>query len=163
MDPATIALWVAAAVLMAMGVVGLVVPALPGAPLLFLGALLAAWAEDFRYLGMASLVVLGALAVIAVVVDFVAGAFGVRRYGASRRAVIGATVGAFVGLFFGLVGVLLGPFVGAVLGELSTRRNLAAASRAGFGAALGMALGTAAKLAIACAMLGVVIAMRLFA
>jgi uncharacterized protein YqgC (DUF456 family) len=54
----------------------------------------------------------------------------------------------------------VGPFVGAVIGELSVRRNLAAASRAGVGAALGMALGTAAKLAIAFAMIGVIVVMR---
>ena len=98
---------------------------------------------------------LGVLAALAVAVDFIAGAFGVKRFGASGRAVTGATIGAIVGLFFGIVGVLVGPFVGAVIGELSVRRNLAAAGRAGVGAALGLALGTAAKLAIAFAMIGV--------
>jgi len=104
----------------------------------------------------------GVLAALALLVDFMAGAFGVKRFGASGRAVTGATIGAIVGLFFGIVGVLVGPFIGAVIGELSVRRNLAAASRAGVGAALGMALGTAAKLAIALAMIGVIIYMRLF-
>ncbi len=104
---------------------------------------------------------LGVLAVLAVAVDFIASAFGVKRFGASGRAVTGATIGAIVGLFFGIVGVLVGPFVGAVVGELSVRRNLAAAGRAGVGAALGLALGTAAKLAIAFAMIGVIVVMRL--
>jgi uncharacterized protein YqgC (DUF456 family) len=160
-DPATIVLWVAAGVLIVIGVLGLVLPALPGAPLVFLGALLGAWAENFVYLGVGSLVALGALAALAIVVDFVAGAFGVRRYGASRRAVLGATLGALVGLFFGMAGVLVGPFIGAVVGEFSLRRNLAAAGRAGVGATIGLALGTAAKLAIAFAMLGVIVFMRL--
>jgi hypothetical protein len=57
--------------------------------------------------------------------------------------------------------VLVGPFVGAVVGELTVRRNLAAAGRAGVGAALGLALGTAAKLAIAVAMIGWILVMRL--
>jgi uncharacterized protein YqgC (DUF456 family) len=163
LEPVTIVLWIAAGVLIVIGAVGLVLPVLPGAPLIFIGALLAAWAEDFQYLGMWSLVVLGALAVLAVAVDFIASAFGVNRFGASRRAVAGATLGALLGLFFGgPVGVLVGPFVGAVVGELTVRRNLAAAGRAGVGAALGLALGTAGKLAIAFAMIGLIVFMRLF-
>jgi uncharacterized protein YqgC (DUF456 family) len=161
LEPVTIALWVAAGVLIVIGALGMVLPVLPGAPLIFVGALLAAWAEDFVYLGYGSLIVLGVLAALAVVVDFVASAFGVKRFGASGRAITGATIGALVGIFFGVVGVLVGPFVGAVVGELSVRRSLAGAGRAGVGAALGLALGTAAKLAIAFAMIGVIVVMRL--
>jgi uncharacterized protein len=161
LDPATIVMWVSAAVLILIGVMGLVLPALPGAPLVFLGALLAAWAEDFVYIGTGSLVLLGALAVLAVVVDFVASAFGVRRYGASGRAMLGATLGAIVGLPFGIAGILVGPFVGAMIGELTLRRSLGAAGRAGIGATIGLVLGTAAKLAIAFAMVGVILVMRL--
>ena len=162
MELATIVLWIAAGVLIVIGALGLMLPILPGAPLMFLGALLAAWAEDFAYLGVGSLTVLGALAALAIAVDFIASAFGVQRFGASRRAVTGAMLGAIVGLFVGsIVGVIIGPFVGAVVGELSVRRNLAAAGRAGVGAALGLALGTAAKLAIAFAMIGVIVVMRL--
>jgi hypothetical protein len=160
-ETVTIVLWIAASVLIVIGALGMILPVLPGAPLIFIGALLAAWAEGFAYLGFGSLIVLGGLAVLAIVVDFVAGAFGVKRFGASRRAVAGATIGALVGIFFGIVGVLIGPFVGAAIGELSLRRNLAAAGRAGIGAALGLALGTAAKLAIAFAMVGVIVVMRL--
>jgi uncharacterized protein YqgC (DUF456 family) len=160
-EPVTVVLWIAAGVLIVIGALGMVLPVLPGAPMIFIGALLAAWAEGFAYLGYGTLIVLGILAVLAVVVDFVASAFGVKRFGASGRAITGATLGAIVGLFFGVVGVLVGPFVGAVVGELSVRRNLAAAGRAGVGAALGLALGTAAKLAIAFAMIGVIIVMRL--
>lgn len=161
MEPATILLWLAAGVLIAIGAFGVVLPVLPGAPLIFIGALLAAWAEDFEFLGAGSLIALGILAVLAVAVDFIASAFGVKRFGASGRAVTGATVGAIVGLFFGIAGVLVGPFIGAVIGELSVRRSFAAAGRAGVGAALGLALGTAAKLAIVFAMIGVIVVMRL--
>jgi uncharacterized protein YqgC (DUF456 family) len=160
MEPTAIILWCAAAVLMAVGMVGVLLPALPGPPLVFLGALLGAWGEGFAYLGWGSLTVLGALAILAMGVDFLAGAFGVRRYGASSRAVLGASLGALVGLAFGVAGVIAGPFVGAVLGELSVRRNLAAAGRAGIGATIGLIFGTAAKLAIAFAMLGIIVVMR---
>jgi hypothetical protein len=161
LDAATILLWAAAAILIAAGLAGLVLPVLPGAPLLFAGVLLAAWAEDFAYLGWGTLIAVGVLAALAIAADFVAGAFGAKRYGASGRAVLGATIGAVVGLFFGIVGVLLGPFIGAVIGELTVRRDLQAAGRAGVGATIGLALGVAAKLALGFAMIGIALVMRL--
>jgi uncharacterized protein YqgC (DUF456 family) len=160
-EPVTIGLLVVAGILIVVGALGLVLPALPGAPLIFLGGLLAAWAEDFMYLGFGTLTALGFLSALAIAVDFIASAFGVKRFGASPRAITGAMVGAIVGIFFGLIGILVGPFVGAMLGELSVRNDLAAAGRAGIGAALGLAIGTAAKLAIAVSMVGLILIMRL--
>lgn len=153
-------LWALAVVLIAAGLAGLVLPALPGPVLLFAGFVVGAWAEDFQHVGPATLTLLGVMAVLAYAADFAAGSFGASRYGASRRAVIGAALGAIVGLFLGLVGVLIGPFVGAVVGELSARRTLRDAGRAGFGATLGLVLGTAAKLALGFAMVGVFVVMR---
>lgn len=135
-------------------------PALPGPVLMFAGFVAGAWAEDFQYIGAGTLTLLGVLAVLAYVVDFLAGAFGASRYGASGRAAIGAAIGAVVGIFFGLIGVLIGPFVGAVLGEISAQKDLRSAGRAGFGATLGMVIGAAAKLALGFAMLGVFVVMR---
>lgn len=156
----TITLWVAAVVLVILGLAGLVLPALPGAPMLFAGLVLAAWAEGFAYVGGGTLAVLGLLAVLTYAVDFLAGAFGAKRFGASKRGVFGALAGAVVGIFFGLPGVLLGPFVGAVLGELSARRSLGEAGKAGFGATVGLVLGAAAKLALAFSMVGVFAVVR---
>ena len=153
-------LWLLAVVLIVIGLAGLIVPALPGPVLMFAGFVVGAWAEDFEHVGPPTLTLLGALALLAYAIDFLAGAFGAKRYGASRRAVIGATLGAVIGIFFGLFGVLLGPFVGAVIGELTAARTLPDAGRAGFGATLGMVLGAAAKLAIGIAMVGVFIVMR---
>lgn len=151
---ADLLLWAAAALLVLVGLGGLVLPAVPGAPLVFCGLLLAAWIEDFEYVGRGTLIALGALAMLTYGVDLAATALGAKRFGASPRAVAGAALGAVVGLFFGLPGILLGPFVGAVLGELSARRSPEEAARAGVGAALGLALGAAAKLALAFSMLG---------
>jgi len=142
-----ILLWVLAIILVSGGMLGLVFPVLPGAPVLYAGLFTAAWAEDFAYVGATTLI-------------FLAGAFGAKRFGASRRAVIGATLGAIVGIFFGIPGILLGPFMGAVLGELSNRPNLKTAGLAGIGATLGLALGVAAKLTLAFAMLGIFMMVR---
>ena len=159
---AQIALWILAVVFALVGMAGLVFPALPGAPLLFTGLFMAAWADGFAHVGTGALILLGVMALMTYVVDFVASAFGAKRFGASRRAVIGAVIGAVVGLFFGLVGVIIGPFIGAVIGELSVRLDFEAASRAGIGATVGLALGAAAKLAMAFAMLGTFLIFRFF-
>ncbi|MDJ0849570.1 MAG: DUF456 domain-containing protein [Myxococcota bacterium] len=148
-------LWPLAAMLVVLGVGGLVLPALPGAPMLFAGLFVAAWAEGFAYVGTGTLVLLGGMAGLTYAVDFAATALGARRFGASRRAIVGAALGTLVGLFFAPVGLFLGPFLGAVLGELSHRRTLPEAGRAGLGATLGLLLGAAAKLALAFSMIGV--------
>jgi uncharacterized protein YqgC (DUF456 family) len=148
-------LWLLAAVLVLAGLLGLILPALPGPPLLFAGLLVAAWVEDFNYVGGGTLGVLGALALLTYAVDFAASALGAKRFGASNRAIVGAAIGALVGIFFGLPGILLGPFVGAVVGELTVRRGAREAARAGVGATVGLALGAAAKLALAFSMLGI--------
>ena len=100
----TLLLWLGAVLLIALGLAGLLFPALPGAPLLFAGLVLAAWADDFTYVGWGTLSVLGVLALLTYLADFVASAFGARRFGASLRAVTGAIIGSVVGLFFGLLG-----------------------------------------------------------
>ena len=146
---------VLAALLVVVGVVGLVLPGLPGAPLVFAGLLLAAWAENFAYVGAGTLVVLALLAAATLVVDFLASAVGARRFGASPRAALGAALGGLVGLFFGLPGLVVGPFLGAVAGELTARRSLGEAGRAGVGATLGLAVGLAARIALGFSMLAV--------
>jgi hypothetical protein len=155
-----ILLWLLAFILTAAGMAGLVFPVLPGAPVLFLGLVVAAWAEGFEHVSTGTLIVLGVMAVLMYLVDFLAGAFGAKRFGASHRAIIGAALGAIVGIFFGIPGILLGPFIGAVLGELTAQSDLRAAGRAGVGATVGLALGVAAKLALAFAMLGTFVVVR---
>ena len=150
------------ALLVALGVAGLLLPGLPGAPLIFAGMLVAAWAEDFAYVGLGWLALLGVLATLSYAVDFAATALGAKKFGASPRAIFGALLGGIVGLFFGPLGLILGPFAGAVLAELTLKRDFESAQRAGFGAALGMLLGGVAKLGLACLMIGIFLSVRFF-
>lgn len=153
-------LWIIGGVLTATGLAGLVLPMLPGAPLLFLGLLCGAWAEGFRHIGPWTLLALALLAGLTYLVEFAAAAFGAARYGGSRRAMAGAALGGLVGLLLGVPGILLGPFVGAVIGELSMQRSLDQAGRAGFGTVVGLAIGVAGKLAIGIAMIGLFVIVR---
>lgn len=95
-------IWLAAIMLVVGGLIGLVMPILSGPLLLFAGLWMAAWAESYIFVGTGTLVTLAVLAALASLADFVAGAFGARRYGASARSVWGAVWGAAIGIFFGL-------------------------------------------------------------
>lgn len=148
-------LYVLGALLTLLGLAGLVLPALPGLPLVFGGLLLVAWAGDFLLIGVWPLVFIALLALLGVGVDFLAGLLGTKTVGASKWAVVGAGLGALVGLFFGLPGLLLGPFVGAIAGELIATDRLEQAMKAGVGAAAGMIVGGIAKIVIAFMMLGI--------
>jgi hypothetical protein len=150
-----ILLWLLAAVLISLGFAGLILPALPGIPLVYAGLVLLAWADNFVYVGWITLTLLGVLALISYGVDFLASALGAKKFGASPRAVVGAAVGAVVGLFFGLPGLLLGPFIGAVIAELTTRASVRAAAHAGIGATVGLVFGALLKIALAFTMIGV--------
>ncbi len=162
MDIGLILLWTLAGIFIVAGLAGLILPVLPGPVLLLTGLILAAWAEHFVFVGGFTIALLTVLALLAHIIDFIAGALGVKRFGASRNAAIGATLGAIAGIFFGFIGILAGPFIGAVIGEFSARKNLQAAGLAGIGAWLGMLIGTAAKIAIGFSMVGVFVIARLF-
>ncbi|MDK9716931.1 MAG: DUF456 domain-containing protein [Trichlorobacter sp.] len=159
----SILIWGLSAVLTVTGLAGMFLPILPGAPILFLGLLFGAWAEDFHYVGLWTLLVLAIMAGLTYLVEFAASVLGVKKYGGSTRAMAGAAAGGVVGLFFGIPGILLGPFIGAVVGELSLQRTMNEASRAGFGTVVGLALGLAGKLAIGIAMVGLFVVMRFVA
>lgn len=143
-----------AVILVLVGIAGTILPALPGLPLVFAGMLLGAWAGDFAYIGVPTLVVLGVLTALSLVVDFWATALGAKRVGASGKAVTGAVIGTFVGIFFGPIGLFAGPFIGALAGELLHGRDVGQATRVGFGTWLGVVFGTVLKLALAFTMVG---------
>ena len=159
----TIALWILAVVLIVVGVVGTVLPALPGAILVFAGVALGAWIDDFTRISAWTLAVLGVLTVIAWVIDYVAAAAGAKKAGASRQAIIGAAIGTVAGVFTGLVGLIFMPLVGAAIGEFLARRDALRAGRVGIATWLGMLAGTVAKVAIVFLMAGIFVAALLIA
>lgn len=148
-------LWILALVLIAVGIAGTVLPALPGPVLVFAGIVAGAWAGGFERVGPAILILLGLLTVLTYVVDLAATALGARRSGASNRAVAGTLIGMLAGLPFGLPGLLIGPFAGALVAELTVRNDLRKASQAGLGAWLGFLIGSIVKLALVFTMLGI--------
>ncbi|AQS59382.1 DUF456 domain-containing protein [Desulforamulus ferrireducens] len=129
------------------GMAGIFLPILPGAPLIVLGMVAYGLIEGFTNLTWQFF--LGQLILMAFVfgIDYLAGMWGVRRYGGSNTAVWGSVIGALVGLFIlGPLGIILGPFLGAVGGELIAKGNLQLAVRAGMGTLLGFLGGALLKL-----------------
>lgn len=149
-----IALYVLAALLMIGGIAGSILPILPGIPMVFGGIWLAAAVDQYRHLSTWWLLIIGALAVLGIAVDFIAGSVGAKRVGASSRAVWGAAIGTIVGMFFNLIGLLIGPFVGALLGELSAGNSVLRSTRVGVGTWIGLLLGTLFKLVVSFVMIG---------
>jgi len=139
------------------GLLGIVVPGVPGSPLLLSGALLIAWAGGFARVGRATIAVETAIAGLLFATDYVAAAIGAKAFGASRRAVVGAALGLFVGLFFGLPGILLGPALGGFALELTKDPDIARAAKAGTGVFVGFAVGSVVKVALAVAFVGVLV------
>lgn len=154
----TTALWILAVLLILIGIAGVVLPALPGVVFVFGGILLAAWIDDFTRIGVWTVVMLGVLAAIAFVVDYVASTLAARRAGASKLGLLGAALGTVLGIFTGFIGLLFMPLVGAAVGEFVARRDALRAGQIGVATWIGLLVGTVLKLAIVFTMIGVFIA-----
>jgi uncharacterized protein YqgC (DUF456 family) len=153
MDPTL--LWIIAIGLIFIGVLGTVLPGIPGVMAVFGGMLLAAWIDGFTKIGWVTLVVLGVLTALAFAADIIGGLLGAKRVGATPLALAGAALGTLAAFPFGFLGLLVGPFIGAVVGEFIAQQRLDAAARVGLGTWIGLAVGSLAKLALLFAMLGV--------
>jgi len=135
-------LWVLAVALILLGLAGTVLPALPGTAFVLAGIVLAAWIDDFTRIGVVTISIVAVLAVIAWVLDYVAGLLGAKKAGASRQAIVGAAVGTVSGLFMGLVGAVFMPLVGAAVGEYLARRDQRQAVHVGVATWLGISSST---------------------
>jgi hypothetical protein len=157
-----IVLYALGALALAAGVAGVVLPVLPGAPLLVAGVALVGWAGDFRIVGWGTVAFSVLVAAAITAVDWGSTLVGARAFGASRWAVIGSALGLVAGLFFGFPGILIGPAAGAILLEYLKDPDFRKAARAGAGAFLGFAVGGAVKIALAFFLVGVVLLRLLF-
>ena len=151
--------WIAAILFIALGLAGTIVPFLPGAPLVFIGLVLAASIDGFQQVGWWTLAFCAVLTALSVAIDHISGAVGAKKVGASKLAIFGSVVGSIVGIFFGFIGLLIGPFIGAAVGEYIHRKDFQQAGKAGIGTWIGFVLGTALKIGIVFTMIGVCVAM----
>ena len=142
-----------ALLVMLTGLIGSLLPVLPGTPLILIAAI-----GHRLYFGDASasnlvLAILGTLMVVSLVFDFLASVLGAKKFGATWRGMAGAVIGGIIGLFFSLPGIILGPFLGAMLFEMLGDKEFKKAAKAGLGATVGLLLGVVGKFSIGVVMI----------
>ncbi len=148
-------LWSVSAALIVIGLAGTVLPLVPGTLLVWGGILVGAWIDDYTRVGIGTVVIITAIAVLAWALDFVAGLMGAKRAKASKLALVGAALGTVVGIFMGLVGVLFMPLVCAAIGEYWSQRNQQRAAKVAFATWLGLMVGMVAKVVLSFVMVGI--------
>jgi uncharacterized protein len=141
--------WLVAIVLMAVGLIGTVLPAVPGAIIILAAAVMhQLMLGSEKSLGWWNIAALVLLTLLSYTLEFASGYFGAKRFGATKWGAFGAMIGAIVGLFFPFPGLIVGPVVGAIAGELVAGKRLVSAGRAGWGTLLGNLAGMLGKLTI---------------
>jgi uncharacterized protein YqgC (DUF456 family) len=133
-------------ILMILGIIGCLVPVLPGPPLSFLGIILL-HITRFGHFSKTTLIILAGIAVVVTIMDFIVPVWGTKKFGGSKYGIRGATVGLIAGLFFGPIGIIIGPLIGAFVGEMLFKDDMNYALKAGFGSLLGFLTGIGLKLA----------------
>jgi uncharacterized protein len=148
-------IWSCTLLLMFVGLIGCIVPMLPGTTFILLGVVLQKLLLPAT-LGWAAVGWIAAIWALSVIADFLGIIIGARLFGGSKWGMSGATGGAFIGMFFSLPALLLGTFLGAVAAEkLGARKSDRDSLRSGVGATVGFLLSTFARLACAVAMLAI--------
>lgn len=139
---------------MFIGVLGCVLPYLPGTPLVFAGIFLYAWKTHFTIISQNLLIIFLIVTAITVLLDYIVGSIGAKKFGATKLGTFGAFFGALIGIFFAPWGVIIGPPLGALIGELLTGKKLKDAMRASGGAILGILGGSLTKVVASFIMIG---------
>jgi uncharacterized protein YqgC (DUF456 family) len=132
-----------------LGILGSILPGLPGPPVSYLGLLLIHWTR-FASFSNRMLIILAAIVAVVAVLDYIGG---------SRAGVRGSTIGLIIGMIllpifgivlgpFGLFGILGGPFLGAWIGEIYAGKESRQALRAAFGSFIGFLAGTLMKIVL---------------
>ncbi len=148
-------LWIVTGLLLLIGLLGSLIPSLPGLPIIFAGILVFALVTDFNPVGLQFVIVTGAVTALMQVFDYLAGMWGVKKLGGTGWGVGGSLIGSIVGfVFFGaFVGMFLGAFIGAFLGELlGAGQNLSSSFKIGMGSIIGLLAGTLIRIVVALAM-----------
>ena len=146
--------WFLTIVLFAVGLIGTILPVLPGTTIILAAAIIhRVMLGPDKSIGWYTFILLVVLTLASYALDALAGYFGAKYFGATKWGTFGAIVGALVGLFFGLIGLFVGPVIGAIAGEVIAGKPMIDAGRAGWGSLLGNIGAMLGKLIIALAMI----------
>ena len=150
----TIALIILGLLCALMGLVGCLLPIIPGPPLSFLALIILSFARNWEPFSTTFLIVMAGLTLLVTVLDYVVPLIGAKKYGASKLGVWCSMIGMLIGVFFFPPwGMLIGAFVGAIAGEVLSGKEGKRSLRAAWGVFLGNVLGVGLKLAFCGAIL----------
>ena len=155
MDLPLIILTIATYIVFLIGFAGLIIPFLPGVPIIWLGALVYSLFTGFDKVDIKTTLLFTGLTFFSIVVDYTANLVGAKKYGAGTLGIIGSFIGMIVGVIAGgPIGLVIGTFAGAVIGELIVGKESRQAMKAGFGALVGFLGGIVVKFAIGLTIVG---------
>ena len=135
-----------AVILLFAGLLGCVLPAIPGPPLSYIALLLVQWA--WKPFGTTTLIVFAVVTLVVTVLDFVIPVWGAKVFGATKQGIYGSIIGMLVGTFLTPVGMITGLLAGAILGDMYAGKKLSDAIGSGLGTFLGTMAGMAVKLVV---------------
>ncbi|MTI21661.1 DUF456 domain-containing protein [Fulvivirga sp. RKSG066] len=140
-------------ILMIVGLIGCLLPVLPGPPLNYIGLLLLQLTADSPFSTNFMLLWL-AITIGVVALDYVIPVYGTKRFGGSKWGIWGTVIGLILGIFiFPPFGIIIGPIAGALIGELLSGKNSKQAGKAAIGSFIGFLFGTFIKLTASCVMI----------
>ena len=144
---------VLAALLLLIGLIGCILPVIPGPPISFVGLLVLEATEKVDFTNN-FLLLMFVVATVVTVLDYIIPVWGTKKFGGTRAGIIGSTLGLIIGLiFFPPLGIIIGPFAGAVIGEMIQKDDFNNALKSGIGSFIGFLLGTGIKLIVSSTMI----------
>jgi uncharacterized protein YqgC (DUF456 family) len=152
-DWAGVGVWTLTVTLLITGVLGAVLPLLPGPAIIFAAGVLHTWLRPQSGMSTWGIVLLGLLLIAAYATDMASSAMGAKWFGASKWGIVGVIVGGVVGMFFGLLGLLLGPIIGGLVFEVAlAKREWKDGLKSTWGSLVGTGVGLILRLALSFAM-----------
>ncbi len=134
------------------GIIGCVVPVLPGPPLSYAGLLLLHFTR-FGHFSISFLLIFAGIAILVTVLDYIVPILGTKKYGGSKAGVWGSTIGLLAGMFFfPPLGIIIGPFTGAFVFEMLRGAGASKSFRSAWGSFVGFLFATGFKLMASLAM-----------
>ena len=137
---------------MVVGILGCLMPVLPGPPISYIGLLLLQMTSRHPF-STKFLIIYGILTVFVFVIDYIIPVYGAKKLQGTKYGIWGSAIGLIIGiLFFSPFGIIIGPVLGAFLGELFTGKDVARATKSAFGSLIGFLAGITIKLVLSITM-----------
>lgn len=146
--------WSLTGILLVLGLIGTVIPLLPGPVLIFVAGIVHTLLRPESGMSWWAIAIQAVLVLAAYGIDLMSGAMGTKWFGGSRWGVAGVLIGGIVGLFFGLPGLIFGPLIGGFAFEmLFAKKEISPAAKATWGTVVGTGVGLVARLCIGLVMI----------